>query len=275
MSLEVQRLTAAIGGLVSGIDLRKPLSSDEFDTLYRALLEHHVLFFRKQKIAPEEQVALAKRFGAIDIHPFGRHLSDVPEVGLLDQTAPKRDGANRWHTDSTFMRMPPKAAILHAVQIPGCGGDTSWASMIAAYELLSPALKRCLEGLDAAHDITGPLVRAIAGGHSVGDLESVRAAWPDEFHPVVCRHPETGRKFLYVNSNFTSYLRGMSDTESDALLAFLLDWVRSPEIQVRFQWEEDSVAIWDNRCTQHYATADYTERRIMHRVTIAGDWIPS
>lgn len=275
MGLEVARLTRSIGGLVSGIDLRKPLSESEFDGLYRALLEHHVLFFRKQPLAPEEQVALARRFGAIDIHPFGRHLETHPEVGLLDQTEPRRDGANRWHTDSTFMRMPPKLAILHAVQLPACGGDTSWASMIEAFELLSPALKRCLEGLDAAHDITGPLRRAIAGGHSVGDLESVRAKWPDEIHPVVCRHPETGRKFLYVNSNFTTCLRGMSDAESDALLAFLFDWVRSPEIQVRFRWEEDSVAIWDNRCTQHYATADYSERRIMHRVTVAGDWIPS
>jgi taurine dioxygenase len=275
VGLEVARLTRPIGGLVSGIDLRKPLSESEFDALYRALLEHHVLFFRKQPLAPEEQVALARRFGAIDIHPFGRHLETHPEVGLLDQTEPRRDGANRWHTDSTFMRRPPKLAILHAVQLPACGGDTSWASMIEAFELLSPALKRCLEGLDAAHDITGPLRRAISGGHSVGDLESVRAKWPDEFHPVVCRHPDTGRKFLYVNSNFTTWLRGMSDAESDALLAFLFDWIRSPEIQVRFRWEQDSVAIWDNRCTQHYATADYSERRIMHRVSVAGDWIPS
>jgi taurine dioxygenase len=275
MGFEVARMTRSIGGLVSGIDLRKPLSDDEQRALERALNDHHVLFFRKQPLAPEEQVALAKRFGTIDIHAFGRHLETHPEVGLLDQTEPKRDGANRWHTDSTFMKKPPKLAILHAVRLPACGGDTSWASMIEAWELLSPALKRCLEGLEAAHDITGPLRRAIAGGHSVGDLESVRAKWPDEIHPVVCRHPDTGRRFLYVNSNFTTRLLGMSDAESDALLAFLFDWVRSPEIQVRFRWEEDSVAIWDNRCTQHYATADYAERRTMHRVTIAGDWIPS
>lgn len=275
MGFEVKRLTSAIGGLVSGIDLRKPLSESELDMLYRALLEFHVLFFRKQAITPDDQIALAKRFGPIDIHPFGRHMETHPEVGLLDQTQPKRDGANRWHTDSTFMRKPPKLAILHAVKLPACGGDTSWSSMIRAWELLSPAFQRCLEGLEAAHDITGPLRRAIAGGHSVGDLEGVRAAWPDEIHPVVCRHPDTGKKFLYVNSNFTSYFRGMSDAESQALLAFLFDWVRSPELQVRFQWEEDSVAIWDNRCTQHYATADYGERRIMHRVSVAGDWIPS
>lgn len=275
MGLEVKRLTAAIGGLVTGIDLRKPLANDEFDALYRALLEYHVLFFRDQKITPEEQVALGRRFGPIDIHPFGRHLAELPEIGLLDQTEPKRDGANRWHADSTFMRNPPKLAILHAVHLPGCGGDTSWASMVRAYELLSPAFKRALEGLEAVHDITGPLVRAIESGKSIGDLASVRAAWPDEVHPVVCTHPDSGRRFLYVNSNFTTYFPGMSQAESDALLRFLLDWVRSPELQVRFQWEQDSVAIWDNRCTQHYATADYVDRRIMHRVSIAGDWVPS
>lgn len=275
MGFQVQRLTSAIGGLVTGLDLRKPLSQDEFDALYRALVEHHVLFFRDQKITPEEQVALAKRFGPIDIHPFGRHLTELPEVGLLDQTEPKRDGANRWHADSTFMRKPPKLAILRAVQLPACGGDTSWASMVRAWELLSPPYKRLLEGLEAAHDITGPLRRAVAAGQSIGDLDAVRAAWPDEIHPVVCTHPDSGRKFLYVNSNFTTYFLGMSEAESDALLRFLLDWVRSPEIQVRFRWEEGSIAIWDNRCTQHYATSDYAERRIMHRVSVAGDWIPS
>ena len=147
--------------------------------------------------------------------------------------------------------------------------------MYAAYEMLSPPLQRTLEGLTATHDITGTLVRAIAGGHSVGALDEVKAAWPPRSHPVVCRHPETQRKLLYVNSNFTTRIDGVTDAESDALLAFLFEWVRAPELQVRFRWERDSVALWDQRCTQHYAVADYRERRIMHRVTVAGDWAPS
>jgi taurine dioxygenase len=132
-----------------------------------------------------------------------------------------------------------------------------------------------LEGLTATHDITGPLRRAIEGGHSIGDLDAVRADWPTRSHPVVCRHPETGRRFLYVNSNFTTRINELGDAESDALLHFLFEWVRTPELQVRFRWAEESIAFWDNRCTQHYAVADYHERRIMHRVTVAGDWAPS
>jgi len=274
-SYELNPMTSTIGAEVSGLDLRQPLPETDFAALETALLEHLVLFFRDQPLDPVEHVVLAERFGKIDIHPFGRHLEEHPSVGLLDQTAPKRDGANRWHMDSTFMPMPPKVAILHAVMLPDSGGDTTWSSMYAAYDSLSGPIQRALEELTASHDVSGPLIRAIAGGHSVGSLAEVRAAWPPISHPVVCRHPVTGRKLLFVNSNFTTHIEGVSEAESEALLRFLFEWVRSLEIQVRFRWESDSVAIWDNRCTQHFAVADYHERRVMHRVTIAGDWVPS
>ncbi len=275
MSFTLTPLSPVLGAEVQGLDLRKPLSEQTTEQLAAALLAHLVLFFRRQALEPDEQIAFARRFGAIDVHAFGRHLEGRPELGLIDQTEPQRDGANRWHTDSTFMQRPPKAAVLRAVALPSLGSDTCWASMYAAWELLSPPLQRVLEGLTASHDISGPLNRAIAGGHSVGALEEIQAAWPPRSHPVVCRHPETGRKLLYVNSNFTTRIDGLTDAESRALLDFLFDWVRMPELQVRFRWEPDSVALWDNRCTQHYAVADYRERRIMHRVTVAGDWIPS
>lgn len=276
MSIDVKPLTPTIGAEVAGVDLRKPLSSADFDALQTALLDHQVLFFRDQPISPDEQVALASRFGEIETHPFGRHLDDHPLVGVLDQTEPRRDGANRWHTDSTFMPRPPKMLILRSVRTPRSGGgDTCWASMTAAYELLSDPIKRLLDGLTASHDVTGPLVRAIQGGHSVGSLEEVRAAWPPRTHPAIVHHPETGKPTLFVNSNFTTHFEGLSEAESGALLQFLFEWVRSPEIQVRFQWTPDAVAIWDNRCTQHFASADYTDRRVMHRVVIEGDWIPS
>ncbi len=274
-SFAVEPTTRTIGAEVSGLDLRQPLSDADFAALEKALLEHLVLFFRDQPLDPVEQVALAKRFGEIDIHPFGRHLEEHPCVGLLDQTTPKRDGANRWHMDSTFMRMPPKVAILRAVTLPRSGGDTNWSSMYAAYDLLSGPIQRALEEMTASHDVSGPLIRAIQGGHSVGGLEDVQAAWPPLSHPVVCRHPATGRKILYVNSNFTTRIEGVTEAESEMLLRFLFEWVRSPEIQVRFRWEPDSVVLWDNRCTQHFAVADYQERRVMHRVTVAGDWTPS
>jgi taurine dioxygenase len=275
MDLSVERLTPTIGALVSGIDLRKALSEDEVATIRRLLVEHHALFFRDQTFEPEEQVAFVRHFGAIDIHPFGRHLSEIPEVGLIDQTEPERDGANRWHTDQTFMEKPPFGAVLCAKRLPSEGSDTCWASMIAAFDRLSPALQRTLDGLTATHDVSGPLIRAIEAGQSVAGLDEIRAAWPLVQHPVVCRLPETGQKFLYVNSNFTTRINELNEAESEAMLHFLFEWVRTPELQLRFRWEEGSVAMWDNRCTQHYAVADYHERRTMHRVSIAGTWSPS
>jgi taurine dioxygenase len=275
MPLDIKPLTNTIGAEIVGLDLCQPLSDQTFADLEVALLDHLALFFRDQPLSPAEQVILAERFGEIDIHPFGRHLDENPSVGLLDQAEPKRDGANRWHMDSTFMSQPPKVAILRGVQLPASGGDTNWSSMYAAYESLSGPLQRALEEMTASHDVTGPLVRAIQGGHSVGGMADVQAAWPPKSHPVICRHPQTGRKLLYVNSNFTTHIEGVSERESEALLHFLFEWVKSPEIQVRFRWEKDSVALWDNRCTQHFAVADYQERRIMHRVTVAGDWIPA
>jgi taurine dioxygenase len=275
VELAIRPLTETIGAEVSGLDLRTPLGAKELDRVRELLLEYHVLFFRDQPLTPDEQVALARRFGSIDVHAFGRHLPDLPEVGLLDQVEPERDGANRWHTDSTFMERPPLLAVLQAVKLPRVGSDTCWASMVAAYDRLAPSLQRMLDGLTATHDVTGPLLRAIEGGHSIGNLDDVRAAWPTLSHPVVCRHPETGRKMLYVNSNFTTRINELTEPESEALLGFLFEWVKTPELQVRFRWSEGAVAIWDNRCTQHYAVADYHERRIMHRVTVAGDWAPS
>ena len=275
VDLSVEKLTATIGAEVAGIDLSEPLSDEGLVAIRKLLLDHSALFFRDQPLEPEQQIALAKRFGAIDVHAFGRHLPNMPEVGLIDQIEPERDGANRWHTDSTFMERPPLAAVLCAVKLPTVGSDTCWTSMIAAYDRLSPIFQHALAGLTATHDISGPLIRAIDGGHSIGDLHEIRAAWPTVSHPVICRHPETGRKFLYVNSNFTTRINELTEAESEALLRFLFEWVRIPELQVRLRWEEGTVAIWDNRCTQHYAVADYCERRIMHRVTIAGDWAPS
>lgn len=274
MTAVARALTSNIGALVSGVELAT-LSHADVAAIKALLVEHQVLFFRDQALTPRELLEAALHFGEIDIHPFGRHVPDLPEVGLLDQTEPERDGANRWHTDSTFMSKPPLLALLQAVELPAVGGDTSWASMATAFERLSPSLKNMLEGLTATHDVTGPLLRAAEGGHSIAGIDDVIAQWPTRSHPVVCRHPETGRKMLYVNSNFTTRINEVTEAESDALLHFLFDHVRTPEIQVRFRWEEGSVALWDNRSTQHYASADYQERRIMHRVTVAGDWAPA
>ncbi len=275
MSIEVRARTSTIGADVAGVDLAKPLSEEDFAALQAALDEHAVLFLGKQDVTPAEQRAFTARFGPIERHPFGRHLDDPADVGLLDQTTPRQDGANRWHMDSTFMPKPPSLLVLRAVQLPGLGGDTTWASMAAAYDALSAPIRRALDAMSAIHDVTGPLVRAIQGGHSVSGLEEIQTAWPPLSHPVVCRHPRTNRKLLFVNSNFTTRIEGISERESEMLLRFLFEWVRSPEFHVRFTWQPGDVVLWDNLATQHFAVPDYTERRVMHRVQTEGDWRPS
>ena len=275
MEIEVTPRTSAIGADVAGLDLGKPIDDETLATIQTALDDHMVLFLGEQDVTPAEQRAFTERFGPIERHPFGRHLDDPADVGLLDQTEPRRDGANRWHMDSTFMPKPPALLALRAVKLPSLGGDTTWASMAAAYDALSGPIQRALEEMTAIHDVTGPLVRAIETGHSVGGLDEIQTAWPPCSHPVVCRHPRTGRKLLFVNSNFTTRIEGVSERESEMLLHFLFEWVRSPEFHVRFTWRPGSVVLWDNLATQHFAVADYHERRIMHRVQTAGTWQPS
>lgn len=273
-SFEVEPLAPTLGAEVRGLDLRETLSPDDLANLEAALLEHLVLFFRAQPLSAEQLLARARQFGEVEAHAFGPRNAQCPEVGVLDQSTPQYDGSNRWHCDSTFMPRPPRAVMLRAEQLPALGGDTCWASMYAACEALHPALRETLEALSATHDVTGPLLRAVEAGHSVGELETVRAAWPLLSHPVICQHPKTRRPLLYVNSNFSVRIDQLEEAESDAILTLLFDWVRNPDFQLRFKWEQDSVALWDNRCTQHFAVADYRERRLMHRVSIADPLAP-
>lgn len=270
--LEVIPVTAAIGAEVRGIDLREPLDGAAVGAIEQALAEHVVLFFREQDITPDQQVEFAARFGEVSIPPFTpKYAPPRPELIVLDQTAPKGDGADRWHSDNTFMAEPPMGSVLKAVRLPSVGGDTCFANMVAAWEALSEPMRTMLEGLTATHDITKPLERGVRGGHVDVDLDALREQWPPVEHPVARTHPVSGRKALFVNANSTSHLNGVTEEESDALLHLLFEHVRSPEFQCRFHWDTNSIAFWDNRTAQHFAVPDYHERRIMHRVTIAGD----
>ena len=268
--MEVVPLTTAIGAEIRGIDLRQPLDDHGFAAVHRAFLEHQVLFFRDQHLAPEQQMAFAARFGPLDTHAFARSLDAHPEVVVLDQSDPRADDANHWHADATFMPDPPLGSVLQAVQLPDRGGDTCWSSMYAAYDALSPPMQRLVAGLRAEHDIYGQLEKAVRLGHTDMDLDAVRRQWQPFAHPVVVAHPETGRRLLYVNGNWTTRIVGVGERESEELLGFLCEHVASPDFQVRFTWEPGSIAFWDNRCTQHYPVADYAGRRVMHRVTVRG-----
>ncbi len=268
--IEIRPVTRAIGAEVGGVDLREPLADHEVATLRRALLDHLVLFFRDQHIDDEQQLAFALRFGPMHVSPLQTVHQDAPEIVVLDQVHPVGEGADEWHSDNTFIAEPPMASILRAVQLPELGGDTCFASMYAAYEALSPPMRALLDGLRAVHDITRSLQKAIRDGHSTLDLAEMQQRCPPVEHNVVVTHPETGRKALFLNRNSTTRLTGLSERENDVLLPFLFDHVRSPEFQCRFHWAPGSIAFWDNRAVQHYAVADYLERRVMHRATIAG-----
>jgi taurine dioxygenase len=271
--MQVRPLTATIGAEVTGVDLSRTLDDETRDALLDAFHRHLVLFFRGQALDPADQVAFARTFGRVEPHPFAKPHRDHPELTLLAQTTPETDGTNSWHTDSTFMPEPPLGSVLRAVQLPPIGGDTCWASMYAAYDALSAPMRSLLDQLTAVHDITEPLRWSIRGGHTNStDIEELRAKWPPVEHPAVRVHPVTRRKSLFVNRNFTTRLCGLTDEENASLLAMLFHHVARPDFQVRFRWEPDSVALWDNRCTQHYALPDYTGHlRVMHRVMIQGD----
>jgi taurine dioxygenase len=268
--LSVTPLTAAIGAEIAGVDLRRPLADETVAAVRQALLDHLVVFFRDQPLTDDEHLAFALRFGPLSVPPLATKYQDRPAVTVLDQVSPKGEGADEWHSDNTFMDHPPLGSILRAVQLPPVGGDTCFASMYAAYEALSPPVRDLVDGLRAVHDVTKPMRKAIAAGHTNLGLAEMQERWPPVEHPVVVTHPETGRKALFVNRNSTTHLVGVSERENDVLLPFLLDHVRSPEFQCRFHWQPDSIAFWDNRCVQHYAVADYDERRVMHRVTVDG-----
>ncbi len=265
--MKIRPLTPTIGAELTGIDLSRPLEPDAAAEVRSALLQHQVIFFRDQAIGPLEQLRFAETFAPVMLPVIDTVSTEVPGVTVLDQIAPKGQYTERWHCDSTFLPEPPMGAVLRAVQVPSSGGDTCWASMTAAYEALSPAMQRFLEGLHAYHS-TEILDAALA---QLGNV--VRREQPSQpsLHPVVRVHPETGRKALFVNGNFTTRIDELSEMESRALLAVLFRHVNDPSFAVRFRWRPGSVAVWDNRCTQHCAIADYTERRIMHRCIMQGD----
>ena len=269
--IAIRPLTPTVGAEIEGVDLRRPLSHGEVDAIEEALLAHGVVFFRGQDITPEQQLAFARQMGPVSIPPFAPRYGTDPELIVLDQVSPKGEGADEWHSDNTFMAEPPMGSILKAVQLPTYGGDTCFASMHAAYDALSGAMKGMIEGMEAVHDITRPLQKAIDAGHSDANLAKVQREWPPVTHPVVRTHPITGRRALFVNGNSTVRLVGLPPRENEVLLRFLIDHVRDPVFQCRFRWDAHSIAFWDNRSVQHYAVPDYAERRVMHRVTLAGD----
>jgi taurine dioxygenase len=251
-------VTGNIGALVSGVPLDASPSQALTETLRLALHTHGVLFFdHEQMLSASEFLAFSRLFGEAETG-YQLTISDAPQDAYLDSDrVPMKDfRINCWHTDGTALERPPRAAMLTPVELPRSGGDTMWASMPAAWEALSSATQRLLEGLEVLHSTARtPFLQQTAS----------------TVHPAVIRDPVTGRKVLYVNSNYSERFLGMSDAESEALLRMLFDHINTPEFHVRLRWRPGTVAVWDERGTQHRGVADFTGPRKLRRLTFAGD----
>ncbi|WP_259757493.1 taurine dioxygenase [Pseudomonas sp. GCEP-101] len=273
-TLTIEPISPALGAVVSGVRLADPLDDAAQRQIEQALLDHHVLFFRNQPLTPTQQANFAARFGDLHIHPIYPSSPEQREVIVLDTTVTDvRDNAI-WHTDVTFLETPALGAVLAAKQLPPYGGDTLWASGIAAFEALSKPLQQLLDGLTATHDISKsfPQERFGATDADLARLEEARRKNPPRSHPVIRTHPVTGRKALFVSDGFTTRINELEPAESRAILDLLFAHFARPEFTVRWRWKENDVAFWDNRVTQHYAVDDYRpQRRVMHRATILGD----
>jgi len=258
---------ATIGALVEGVDLRRPCDDELQDELAGALREWKVLFFRDQHLTVEEHAAFAARWGQLtdDTLVASSAPDPVDNVVVFTRDATTAGLENEWHSDGTFRPMPTMGTILRAIEVPEVGGDTLFADMAAAYDNLPPAVQARLVGLTAIHDWS---IGAYAGKY--GDaLAELQAAHPPVEHPVVIRHPETGRPTLFVNRLFTKELRGLPAAEGAALLADLCAMADLPELQVRFRWAPGSIAMWDNVACNHYGANDYfPNRRVMARTTV-------
>jgi len=271
--MHVEPVTPTIGAEVSGIDLAGPLGPGALKAIYDALLEHLVLFFRDQRLTPEAQTAFASAFGELaPPHPVYPHLPGFDRVVLLENDGARPPDTDDWHSDLTYQREPPFMSVLHAIEVPATGGDTLWASMYAAFDRLPADVQALVARHSAVHDMGAFRNNYLGHGNDVDALNAAMATVGSAVHPMAPLHPATGRRYLFVNRSFTRQVVGMQQADSDRLLQFLFGHLESPNVQVRFRWRPGSVAIWDNRPTQHFAVADYLPAyRRMHRVIVNTD----
>ncbi len=250
--LSVSRLTGSLGAEIHGLPLVN-LNSEQIATIESLLHQHLVLFFPQQFLDIEAHVALGSLFGPLDSHPnldnpFTQHEK------VFELAASHGGLADEWHSDLSFSANPSKISILNMIECPEVGGDTLWASTYAAYDALSAPLQELCESLTALHDATP---------HGKPEINTI--------HPVVRIHPVTKRKALFVNQHFTRRLVELSHEESNMLLDYLVRWIASPRFTVRYRWHKGTIAIWDNRCTQHFVVSDFDQQRVIQRVTVMGD----
>lgn len=275
----VERWSPALGAEVIGLDLETVLGcGDEVaieqhvQVLYDALLEHQVLFFRDQPLSPELHTALGHHLG--ELAPRHHSYDTMPghdDVAVLDWQPGDRPDASEWHSDMTFRDKPPFASILKAIVVPPVGGDTLWASMYSVHDSLDPGFRNDLEGMQICHDPGQFRNGAYVSGGNQGITDMMVSAGSAVW-PIVSHHPVTGRPYINVSESNSRWIIGTGAAESHRIVSYLLEAINRPDHHVRLRWRPDTIAIWDNRATQHYAVADYPHyRRLMHRVAVDTD----
>jgi len=272
--IEVVPTGPAVGAEILGLDLAVPLEEAEVATIRETLFDRGVVFFRDQQIRPEQHVAFAERFAPININRFFKPVAGHPQIAeVRKEPEQTKNIGGGWHTDHSYDQVPALGSILLARELPEQGGDTLFASMVAAWEGLSEGMRATLSTMRAVHS-SRHVFGAGAQREQQGDgrLGNSAAATQDAVHPVGLKHPRSGKTALYVNPGFTTRFEGWTEEESRPLLDYLYRHAQRPEYQMRFQWRPGSIAFWDNRATWHLAVNDYHgERRLMHRITLEGE----
>ena len=271
-TIEVRPLSGVVGAEIFGADLASAVDDEQFSEIRDAFHAHGVIFFREQDLTPERHISFARRWGDINVNRFFQPVDGYPLIAEVrkDPHHEKNIGGN-WHTDHSYDTAPALGSLLYAREVPETGGDTQFASMGAAFDALSEGMKSTLRGMNAVHSSRHVFGPESYGADRAGRIGRPEAATQDAVHPVVIRHPATGRECLYVNRAFTVRFDGWTREESAPLLEFLYRHGSRPEFTCRFRWRRGSLALWDNRATWHYALNDYPgQRRCMHRITIEG-----
>ena len=269
---KVKPIAAALGAELHGVDLCNDLQPEVYAEIRKLLIKHKVIFFRDQDISPQQHKALAESFGPVQTHPAYDTVAGFPEITILESTAEKPSKIEMWHSDMTFRQHPPLGSVLRSKICPPKGGDTMWASMSAAYDGLSKGMQKFLSNLNAEHDFSYGFKESLAEPGGKERLAEAVKDNPPVQHPVIRVHPESKQKVIFVNALFTTKIIGLPPKESSAILDFLYDHSITAEYTCRFNWEPNSIAIWDNRSTRHKPINDYfPAHRLLERVAIDGD----
>jgi taurine dioxygenase len=269
--IKIKRIASALGAEVDGVDISQPLDSETIAEIRQALLDHLVIFLRNQTVTPQQLLDFGRHYGEPMEYPQTKGLPEcplvIPVIKLENETV---NFGGVWHSDTTYLPQPPMASLLYAVEVPPSGGDTLFANQYLAHDALSKGLKKSLASLTGINTSAIPAMASTRKHRQADDGVSLQVLSAP--HPVLRTHPETGRKSLYVNCAHTSRFEGWTELESRSILDHLFAHQIQPEFTCRLQWETGTLAMWDNRCTQHYPMNDYHgHKRLMHRITLTGD----